>query len=192
MAKNGDNLKAGLQQLDTAIKMCIDARLMMPALALLYTSMDIAAWVRWGDEANIGAQFIKWAERYLLPGSGLECKAKELFSARCGLLHTYSSKSRLTKKEEARELIYAWGVSKAEELQELLDLSQLEDLIPVKIETLFEAYKQGITRMLEELEQDESLASEVYERGSKFYLNMSRAERDSLLNWGKEQLQDGL
>lgn len=192
MTERKDKLRAGLQQLEIAIGMCVDAKLMMPALALLYTSIDIAAWVWSGKEGNIASQFISWTERYLLPDSGLKCTAKELYSARCGLLHTYSSQSRMTKKKEARQLIYAWRISRAEELQELIDLGKLDKWIPVKIETLFEAYKQGIMRMLEELQRDEQLASEAYERGSSFYVNMSRDERDSLLNWGKQQLGDGL
>ena len=192
MTESEDKLIAGLKQLDVAIGMCVDAKLIMPALALLYTSIDIAAWVRSGDQGNIASQFISWADRYLLPDSGLQCTAKELYSARCGLLHTYSSQSRLTKKNEARELVYAWGNSTAEDFQELIDLAQIDTFIPIKIEILFEAYRQGIKRMLDELQRDEQLASRAYERGSKFYVSMSRDERDSLLNWGKQQLGDGL
>ncbi len=192
MTESKDKLTAGLKQLEIAIGMCVDAKLIMPALALLYTSIDIAAWVRSGDEGNIASQFISWADRYLLPDSGLRCTAKELYSARCGLLHTYSSQSRLTKKNEARELVYAWGDSTAEDFQELIDLVQIDTFIPVKIEILCEAYKQGIKRMLDELQRDEQLASKAYERGAKFYVNMSRDERDSLLNWGEQQLGDEL
>lgn len=76
-------------------------------------------WLACPAKQQIGtrADFIAWAEKYLLPESGLDCTALELYAARCGALHTMSPESQLAREGKARRVLYAWGTHDAKKLE---------------------------------------------------------------------------
>jgi len=63
-----------------AIGLCVKNHLIGPAIALIYSYVDAMAWVqRPSDQDDVRAKdFEEWVEKYLLPGSGLPCTARDL------------------------------------------------------------------------------------------------------------------
>src|SRR5439155_802130 len=53
-----------------------------------------------------GEYFKKWVEDYMTADSKVAFTSEELWSARCGLLHTHTASSRLSRQGKARQLHY--------------------------------------------------------------------------------------
>lgn len=92
------------------IDACIHAQCLVSAIALIYSSIDaLSALTRppatTRTDRNI---FINWVNRYMQPNRTLHCSADDLYGARCGILHTYSTSSDFSRRGTAKHLIYKW------------------------------------------------------------------------------------
>ncbi|MGD0775521.1 MAG: hypothetical protein ABSC05_22120 [Candidatus Solibacter sp.] len=112
-----------MQQLIIAIDYCFEKRLIAPTLALLYSGIDTMAWLGLPDDRQdvTGEDFVQWTDRYLLPDSGISCTALDLYSSRCGIVHSMTGESRAIRRGVAQRVFYAWGNHRAEDLQQILD-----------------------------------------------------------------------
>ena len=165
------NVEALLAAIDT----CLKRRLLLPSLLLLYSGIDIMAWLnRPKSHADVNRHdFIKWTDKYLLPSAGLACNAADLYGARCSLLHSYTAESRLSREGNAKQIFYAWGTHRAEYLQELINYVGTYPAVAVHVDDLFGAFRTGIQRFKEALSDDRKQANLVYERTDKFFSNIS-------------------
>ena len=104
-------IESKLSELTKSIEICLDAKLQMPALILMYCTIDILSSLNRpkDKEDSDRKEFISWVARYLLPKTNLNCKAKDLYAARCGLVHTYTPESQLNRHRKAKKIFYAWG-----------------------------------------------------------------------------------
>lgn len=166
----------GCKNLAIAINVCLANKLRLPGLILLYASIDIMAWLN-RPVCHIDVQrsdFISWVNEFLLPGTALKCKAIDIYSARCGLIHSYTAESRISRKGDAKQIWYAYAPKGAEDLQSLIDkdikLSAIA--VAVQIEQLFDAFSNGIKRFKQYLYHNPDQAKLVYERAHKFFSNM--------------------
>ena len=81
---------------------------------LIYCGIDAMAYLSLPSERDEvqGKDFIDWADKYLSPklsdGTRL-VTGTELYSARCGLVHTHCAESDLTKKRGVRVVLYSYG-----------------------------------------------------------------------------------
>lgn len=122
------------------------------------------------------------------PETRLGCTAMDLYAARCGLLHTFTGQSHLSRAGKARMVVYASGKDEAEDLTEFIQLGRLSDCVAVKTEDLVEAYRRGLGLCLKELTADPEKAKALNEKATHFYTEMSSEERDRLVDWGKRIL----
>lgn len=160
------------QELTLAIDVCLEKGLALPTLALVYSGIDTMAWLGLPDEQHdvTGEDFIQWVDRYLLPGSGLGCAALDLYSARCGVLHSMSAESRAVRRGAAKRLLYAWGNHKAEDLQRMADLVD-PSIMAVQVEALVRAFRSAISTFAGDLERDASLGKRVNARLRRVFEN---------------------
>ena len=94
-----------------------------------------------------GPSFKTYASAYLLPGSALECSAVDLWSARCAVLHSYSSESDLTRSGTAKEIQYYTGDKSTEHARRFVELTKVVDggrSIAVHISDLLVAFLQSL------------------------------------------------
>src|SRR4051794_28242930 len=112
-----------VQDFVRAARLCLNTGLVLPCVALIYSAIDqLACLDRAPEHKDVQRDdFIKWVDTYLLPGSGLNCSAIDLYGARCGVLHSQSPQSRLSRLGEAKQLCYARGHTTREEFQEFAD-----------------------------------------------------------------------
>jgi hypothetical protein len=100
-------LAENMVELGAGIEACMEKGLQRPTLVLLYSAIDVAAWLSNDDpNAGVGKRFMGWVDRYLLKAKPLHCTAADLYSARCGLVHTLTSDSDMSDKRKARRV---WG-----------------------------------------------------------------------------------
>src|SRR5579863_3932037 len=92
-------LKHEIEQLLSDVKLCFKKKHFLPGLVLLYSTIDILASldrpeskedVTWKD-------FVAWLDAFVFPHVSLPCDAIDLYAARCGLIHTYTFESRLSR-----------------------------------------------------------------------------------------------
>jgi hypothetical protein len=186
---NDENLKQNLFLICESINLCMSKKLINPSLILLYSGIDILGWIEYGDSLSSGQRFRNWVESYMLPLPQSNCNSTDLYGARCGLIHTFTPDSDLSKKGKARKILYAWGTSEIHALNEMIDLANLNEYVAVKIEILITAFRNGIESFLANLEKIPEKAQAVYARAANFFTHMSEEEKNVLLNWAKSVLK---
>ena len=96
------------------------------------------------------------------------CSGVDLYAARCGVVHTYTMESSLSKEGKDREIVYAWGNGKPKDLQEIIDKASFTQRV-VHIETLAEVFREGALNFLSELGADPERADLVVFRAGKLF-----------------------
>src|SRR5262245_17794796 len=87
-----------LEELLPAIDLCLEGKRFIAALLLLYSGVDSLGWLYAKDESERpGRRFTKFVDRFLLPGSKLNCNSADLWAARCAVLHTMTADSDLSR-----------------------------------------------------------------------------------------------
>jgi hypothetical protein len=159
-----------IQQLVLAIDVCLERGLVAPTLALVHSGIDTMAWLGLPDGQHdvTGEDFIRWVDSYLLPESDLPCTAVDLYSARCGVLHSMTAESRAIRRGTANRLFYAWGNRSAEDLQRMADLVDAS-VVAVQLETLVKAFRTAIDRFVGVLERDPDVSKRVHARLGKVF-----------------------
>lgn len=85
-------------------------------LVLIYSAIDSMGLLDAPptQEDASGASFKAWVKKYLLPqNASLEFDELDFWAARCAVLHTYTSKSDLSRKDKARQIQYYSGDKKS-------------------------------------------------------------------------------
>jgi hypothetical protein len=162
-----------VQQLIIAVDFCFEKRLIAPTLALLYSGIDTMAWLGLPDNQQdvTGEDFVQWVDRYLLPDSGVPCTAVDLYSSRCGIVHSMTGESRAIRRGAARRVFYAWGNHRAEDLQKILDRIG-QPILAVQVDTLVRAFHTATDRFVTASEQDPELNRRVGSRLGKVFTDM--------------------
>jgi hypothetical protein len=163
-------IENNINEIIAAIQLCLNAKKHLPTLILIFSTIDVLAWLN-RPNANpdvTGKDFISWVDQFMLPGSGLHCSATDLYSARCGIVHSYQAESKLTREGKAKQLWYAWGKADATRLMTRINQTHLDKIaIAVQVELLFDALKKGFAGFLKALEPNPTHATLVYERAAK-------------------------
>jgi hypothetical protein len=108
---------SNLKILGEGFEACAQKRLQLPALIVLYSAIDITAWLANDDtSAGVGKRYMAWVDQYLLKAKPMSCTSADLYAARCGVLHTLTAESDMNAKGKARQIAYAWGNKNADEL----------------------------------------------------------------------------
>jgi hypothetical protein len=169
-----DTLLKNFTQLTTAIITCIEVKLQVPTLILLYSSLDIMGYLNMPKERshNTPQDFYIWVEKYYLPNIGNEkCHAIDLYSARCGLLHSMSYESNLTRDKVAKGIMYAWGNASANVLERVVEEMQ-KDLIVLHINDMEKALRIGLENFLKDISSDEEKLKLITIRAGKMFTNI--------------------
>jgi hypothetical protein len=156
-----DAFISNLTELEDAITSLIEMKRVLPALALLYSGMDIVAGLERASDEGTQAAFVRWSDRYLLPSGPLPCNSLELYGARCGILHTYTPDSDLFRKGRVRRIVYAWGKAVPASLDEAATRLNRTDMISIHVEDLLKAFRAAIFAWFNEIIQDPDRLAQV-------------------------------
>lgn len=180
MVKNNsadfDVLEKNLNNITKSIELCLNAKLQISSLVLLYSGIDIMGWLNRpvSKYHKPKEDFIRWVDDYLLPNPNIKCKAIDLYAARCAIINSYSFSSELSKKGEAKEICYSWGKANVELLQNDLDRRYKNPAIAIHINDFLEAFKEGIEKFKLSIKNDKEKEKIVCDRANKyFFVNMS-------------------
>jgi len=149
-----ENLYNGILSILTAIDLCLENKLILPALMLIYSSIDIVGSLERKEDEGTKASFTRWVDNYILKAKPLGCTALELYGARCGILHALAAESDLYKDGKVRMVIYAWGTAKSDYLKATSKLLERERDVVVHVLDLTEAFKLGLVNYLIDVNKD--------------------------------------
>ena len=167
-----ENLFRNYYQLLAATDLCIGERLYMPALVLIYTAIDSVSWLA-SDDRNepVRIRFEKWVNKWMLQKYPLPCTATELYAARCGILHTLTPDSDLSKKG-IRKIAYAWGKADSDDLAKTIQLLDYQGLVAVHLEDILGSFRQGFADFLNALVRDDEKMDRFISKANKHFANV--------------------
>jgi hypothetical protein len=200
-------VSAKFKQIIAAAELCISARLNTPALILLYSAIDAASWLCAEDpDGPVQKYFVAWVEKYLLTADKFGCSALDLWAARCGIVHTFSASSRLSREGKVHEIIYVNRGGNRDTLEQLENIRNAkspqevgarrepapeDDMhrnVVIEVDDLLNAFQKGVASMVSEAKSDASLSARIRERESKVLSTMSDDQGKALLDWGQKRL----
>jgi hypothetical protein len=167
-------------ELVESIQDCLDKQRILPCLMLLYVGIDVIASLDTGGRASRKG-FIKWVATYLLKDAALECNAIDLYAARCGVVHTLTAQSDLSRSGKARVIAYAWGNADAQMLRSATALMKRNDVVHVHVTELVVAFRNGIATYLDDIGSD-SMRQQVFEKAvGEWYTHLAAEPFSQLL-----------
>jgi hypothetical protein len=169
------SIKSFYQNLTTlflAIEACIQDKRIVPALMLIYSGIDVLASLDQGKSTR--SSFMKWVDEYLLKSHPFPCTSLELYAARCGILHTLTAESDLSREGKARQIVYAWGTAKAEDLQEASNRIGGYDHVAIHVSELHQAFQHGVAAFIEDLQQDSARMKKIAKHTGLWFSSLSK------------------
>lgn len=148
-----DALAQNIKELVQEIDDCMERGRLLPCLSLLYTGIDVIASLERQPGEKAWQSFTRWADRYMLQQTELQVTALELYGARCGILHTFTAESTLHARGQVRQVWYAWGSARPEDLQRAVD-SLGKRATAVHVRDVVEAFRCGAAAYLDEFASD--------------------------------------
>jgi hypothetical protein len=101
------------------------------------------------------SSFKEWCRRYILVGDRFGFSAEELWAARCAVLHTFTSRSDLSRSGKVRELQYICGPKESEQIAVFMRVTskiQGGRHVPVHLDDFCEALIRGLEAFVGDLE----------------------------------------
>lgn len=139
-------------QIKRGIQVCIDNGVYGSAVILIYSGIDAMAYlVMPANQVKVVRKdFIAWCDRYISFSGKEKISGKELYSARCGMVHTFGVESDGTRDGSCRRIVYHIGGADI-----YANASIDATVVCVSIEALADAFYRGIDRFLVDLFADQ-------------------------------------
>jgi hypothetical protein len=186
------NIRRTFYQILETVRWSLSKNWTVPTLILLYSAIDIAAWLNCEDpKKKVRERFVEWVERYMKPESTFSWTALDLYGARCGTLHSFGPDSELSKNAKVRKVLYASAESDPKKLAELISLGQMNDYVVIHIDHLYKLTRNGIETFLDEAERNPSMAKLLNTKASTVFESVTDAFVDEMLRWGKSLSEEG-
>lgn len=157
----------GPRGIKEGIQLTLRAGHLSATVTLVYSAIDAVAALCRSAEAQQTSRkdFVDWCERYLHVPAPVRLTGLDWYAARCGVLHTYSAESVLSRKGSVRLIGYRGGGTAPGWVKEV-DNGFVDSLVMVQVEQLAEAFFRGL---------DDCLPS-LYETPARAELTESRLQ----------------
>ena len=184
-------LENNLADADRAISMCLREKLILPALAVLYSTIDVLGSLDPSDADGTRGGFTRWVDGYLLKAKALRCTALDLYAARCGVLHSFSADAALTRAGKARRLMYAWGTATAANLQTAAEITRRTggtgEYVAIHLTDLFDAFRGGVSLFLADLAANPQIAAAAKTKSGTWFTNVSPEKINRLVELDRQR-----
>jgi len=180
-----------VEQQALAFKVLFKANLPFGCLTILYSTIDIFAYI-WagGDDRHAGLRFRDFVDKYLIKRLP-EITSPDLWGARCAILHTASPDSTASKTGRARRLLYCWGAGEIENIREVIKHGpNPSSHIGLRFEYLEHALSAGLQEFAEDLQKDSSLLSSCDSRLKQIYSIIDLGKMNEMGNFYNNVSQD--
>ena len=152
----------GMQTVD-AIKHLVVANRYVQALIVLYSAIDTLAWSSLESGDVTRSDFCRWVDAYMLPEKLIGCTAQDLYAARCAIVHSGATESKMSREGLVSELWYVTSAHSAIDLQ-LYARKVGADAKVVHFTALVAAFTEGVMNFSDQLTTDPDLERICVER----------------------------
>jgi hypothetical protein len=134
------------------IQVAFDNKCFGSTVILLYSGIDVMAYINMPakQEDVTRNDFIDWSDKYIKFSCKEQLTGKDLYGARCAMLHNYSVFSRMSRNSECRTI----GYMDHSIPEVIFNPSVSNSLVLVSIKALVEAFSNGIDKYLVDLFSD--------------------------------------
>ncbi|MCL4261915.1 MAG: hypothetical protein KJ069_01800 [Anaerolineae bacterium] len=143
--------------LDTVntISLLVKENLYTQALIILYSAIDTLAWADKPSGDVTRSEFCAWVSKYIEPDKNLGCTSEDLYAARCALVHSSATQSKMSREGQASEIWYATSPSSVQPLQEFAKRQKAKAKI-VYFTDLLACFVEASHSFASEISRDES------------------------------------
>jgi hypothetical protein len=122
------------------------------ALVLLYSGIDAMTFVNLpaGQNGVTRKEYIIWAEQYIHFPCIQQVTGLELYAARCGVLHTFTPDSDLSRDNKARRIVYVNHHTP----EITYDPAEPENIVVMSAHGFYRAFVTGVQQFLADLHSD--------------------------------------
>ena len=141
-----NNAIYGEHGIKQGIKAWLEKKCWTSAIILTYSGIDAMARLAMPEKQKDVKRkdFVQWCDKYIRFSDKNRPTGLEMYSARCGMLHSHSIKSKLTRSGTCREIGYSVGGYP--EIRYQKDIAS--SLMLISIEALAREFFHGIDRFL--------------------------------------------
>jgi hypothetical protein len=139
-----------MMDLKDSIEDCVAKGRTLPCLTLVYSAIDVFAGLEAQPGESTKKAFVRWAETYMLKNHSFSCSALDLYAARCGIIHSFSAGSALSRSGQARKIIYAWGTAEASKLERTAQILGRDELT-IHVRDLIDAFGLAVINHVEDV-----------------------------------------
>lgn len=140
-----------IRDLKDSIEDCHAKARILPCLTLVYSGIDVFASLEAKPGEGVQSAFVRWVEAYMLSDwRSFSGGAIDLYAARCGIVHTFTYRSELSRRGRARNIIYAWGTAKADRLDKSTRLLGRDELT-IHVRDLIDAFGRAVINHVEDV-----------------------------------------
>ena len=168
-------------ELVASMEDCLAKERILPCLILLYCGIDIIASLEDKAPKVRGEKlptrspamatasrhsFERWVNRYLLKAGHFSFSARDLYSARCGIIHSYSPESDLYRSGRARIICYAYGPDTLQDLEERnrreVEMG-FQRTVGAHVRDLITGYRNAFANYIEDVQNDSARMRTIVE-----------------------------
>jgi hypothetical protein len=168
---DGDRTVAWFRERLRSIGTCLSTGHPEATLALVYSGIDVFGWLAAPQDIEFGTgdTYKDWCDKYLVSRiqslEGLVVTGDDLYAARCGMLHTSTPVSRLSRDRMAYEVWYQYRGEPG------VNYFSNTGLIPLTldIEELALAFREGGIAFIQDLKKNQE-ANKVSEQRAQSFL----------------------
>lgn len=154
------------QHVRRAIQLCLQHSLVLPVLALLYSAIDVLGFLASANACATQRSFEAWTGCYMpkfLAKKGIN--GGDLYSARCGILHTGKAASDMVNSGKAVELWYEFrGDSHINR-----KIASSRRPILLDVDEMVAAFNAGVDEFLKDVASDPTVQARAVTKAERFF-----------------------
>ena len=144
------------------VKRVHDAGATIATVVMIYVCIDALSFLAMpkSQKSQTRKDFIRWADRYLKadPAQSYQYRGKDVYAARCAMLHCFSAMARIHAKGDIIMFGYTDGG------RHVYDPAVKRDLAVLGVESLVNDFHHAVLRFLKEAAGDPTLKARVDSR----------------------------
>lgn len=154
-----------------AMEKSLESEWVLPALTLTFCFIDNMAYLAADEsESRVRLRFERWVTDWVLSRGRLCCEARDLYGARCSVIHTWSAESSVSEKGEAKRILYYYGNMESAPLHDLACRNPGQYAV-VHLDTLIAETKEAGVNFIGSMDADEQLRERVLSKVYKLYVS---------------------
>jgi hypothetical protein len=171
------NYQMPLSAVIEEIRIALRAGALFPALTSIFSLMDTMAYLYTEQEKQNRTDFINWVDKYLKTSDDqtYQYTGKDMYGARCGLLHSLVARSDYVEQESCKLYAYDTKIQNHEINSLRVKQEHRDRHIIISVWRLFLDLENAINNFFDDISKNSSLKIRVDARAHKLFWSFQYA-----------------